>query len=84
MSTQKKLIKILKNHQPDIDETNLSMDTPISELGIDSLDFIEVVFEIETIFGIEIPDEKLSDLRNIEDFLQCIETKEKETCHEIT
>jgi len=46
------------------------------------LDFIEVVFEIETTFGVEIPDEKLGDLRNIGDFLQCIELKEKEKCHE--
>lgn len=34
-------------------------DVPISELGIDSLDFFEAVIHIEEEFGIKIPVEKL-------------------------
>lgn len=36
-------------------------DTPISELGIDSLDFFEIILHLEEEFGIKIPIEELDD-----------------------
>ena len=49
------LINILRNYQPEIDSIDLMMDTPIKVLDIDSLDFVELIFDIESHFGIEIP-----------------------------
>jgi len=72
MNTKQKLIQILKEHKSDIDESSLTIDTKISKLGIDSLDFIEVIFSIESTFGIEIRDEQIADLQTIGDFLNCL------------
>ena len=72
MNTKQKLIQILKEHKSDIDESSLTIDTKISNLGIDSLDFIEVIFSIESTFGIEIRDEQIADLQTIGDFLNCL------------
>lgn len=38
-----------------IDASSMSVDTPLVELGIDSLDIIEIVFAIEERFGIDLP-----------------------------
>ncbi|MBG91330.1 MAG: hypothetical protein CL521_05890 [Actinobacteria bacterium] len=71
MNTQDQLVTILKNYQPNIDESIITQDTPLSELEIDSLSFIEIVYEFETEFNIVIPDDKLRTLRTIGDFLAC-------------
>jgi acyl carrier protein len=40
-----------------VDRTLLAPETPISELGISSLDLIETIFKLESRFGIEIPND---------------------------
>lgn len=37
-------------------EKEVTLDTPIEETGIDSLSMIEIIFELEEAFDIEIPD----------------------------
>ncbi|GAB4239073.1 MAG: acyl carrier protein [Methyloligellaceae bacterium] len=49
-----KIIEILKKNmkeQPD----SIDLDTPLSDLDIESLDLAVIVFDIEDTFGIEIP-----------------------------
>jgi acyl carrier protein len=76
MNNKEKMIEILKEHQPEIDEKTLTLDTKVSDLGIDSLNFIQVIFSVESAFGIEILDEELTELHTIGDFLNCLENKE--------
>lgn len=40
-----------------VDSKLLTPDTPVSELGISSLDLIETIFKLESRFGIEIPND---------------------------
>ncbi|MBS7542208.1 acyl carrier protein [Ancylobacter oerskovii] len=40
-----------------VDSSLLTPDTPVSELGISSLDLIETIFKLEGRFGIEIPND---------------------------
>ncbi len=49
-----KIIEILKKNMKEPPET-ISLDTPLSELDIESLDLAVIVFDIEDTFGIEIP-----------------------------
>lgn len=49
-----KIVDILKKNMKNPPET-ISMDTPLSELEIESLDLAVIVFDIEDTFGIEIP-----------------------------
>jgi len=70
------LITLLKEHQPLTDDQFLADETLISDLGIDSLDFVELIFKVETSFGIEIEDHELAQLKTIKDFVQCLERKD--------
>ncbi len=49
-----KIVDILKKNMKDPPET-IPMETPLSELEIESLDLAVIVFDIEDTFGIEIP-----------------------------
>ena len=49
-----KIVDILKKNMKEPPET-VSLDTPLSELDIESLDLAVIVFDIEDTFGIEIP-----------------------------
>lgn len=40
-----------------VDASLLTPETPVSELGISSLDLIETIFKLESRFGIEIPND---------------------------
>ena len=49
-----KIVEILKKNMREPPES-ITMDTPLSELDIESLDLAVIVFDIEDTFGIEIP-----------------------------
>ena len=49
-----KIIEILKKNMKEPSD-NISLETPLSELDIESLDLAVIVFDIEDTFGIEIP-----------------------------
>lgn len=49
-----KIVDILKKNMKNPPE-NIALDTPLSELEIESLDLAVIVFDIEDTFGIEIP-----------------------------
>lgn len=45
----------------------------VEDLGIDSLDRIELVFELESAFGIEIPDQAVAQVQTVEDIVSRID-----------
>lgn len=52
---------------------DISLDSPLEELGITSLDSISLVFDIEDKYGIEIPNEALKQLRTVQDIVDGVE-----------
>jgi len=48
----------------------ISLASTFDELNIDSLDKINISFEVEEAFNIEIPDEALSTLRTVGDMIE--------------
>tara|TARA_B100000035_G_scaffold314863_1_gene332723 strand:+ start:3810 stop:4049 length:240 start_codon:yes stop_codon:yes gene_type:complete len=50
------------------DETNLKKD-----LGADSIDTVEIVFEVEEFYKIAIPDEYAESIHTIGDAVKCVE-----------
>ncbi|MFV8468458.1 MULTISPECIES: acyl carrier protein [Mycoplasma] len=48
---------------------NISEDDNIKEIGIDSLDLAELLFEAEAKFGIEISDEQLRNVETVKDII---------------
>ncbi|MEC9367198.1 MAG: phosphopantetheine-binding protein [Pseudomonadota bacterium] len=49
-----KIVDILKKNMKD-PAKSIGLETPLSDLGIESLDLAVIVFDIEDTFGIEIP-----------------------------
>jgi acyl carrier protein len=63
------LIARSKNLPP----SSVSMDSTFDELQIDSLDKINLSFEVEEMFSIEIPDESLNSLKTVGDVVRGVE-----------
>ena len=57
-----------------LDPATLTPSTSFDELGIDSLDKINLSFEVEELFKIEIPDASLNSLRTIGDVVNGVQT----------
>ena len=49
--------------------------TEIKLLGLDSLDLVELITEIEDELNVKIPDEELVNIKTIDDLLKIIESK---------
>jgi len=65
--------KIRKHASPDAGE--VTPETPLTELGIHSLELTEIIFDIEDEFGIEIEMntvEAWSDLANVQDMVEAV------------
>ena len=58
------------------DADDVKMEAALSEdLGIDSLDAVELNMALEDEFHIEIPDEELSNMKTVSDIVRYIEEK---------
>jgi acyl carrier protein len=74
------LIAKSKNLPP----SDLKLDTTFEELQIDSLDKINLSFEVEEMFAIEIPDDSLNSLKTVGDVVRGVETLRATTPKEAT
>ena len=69
-------VKAILAEQFDVEEDKITEETDLQEdLGADSLDLVEIIMEIETRFGIEIPDEDIFSLKTMNDVISYIEAK---------
>ena len=51
----------------------VTVDSAFEELGIDSMDAVEILFELENEFDISIPDEEVKTVRNVRQMAQGVE-----------
>ena len=57
-----------------MDPEKISVDSTFKQLGVDSLDVVNIVFELENTFSIKIPDEfSLTSLEDVGGVTQAIE-----------
>ena len=69
-------IKALLADKLSISAEEIKDDTLLfDELGLDSFDTIELVFELEEKTGIEIPDSDLKELKSVKDIAEYIKTR---------
>ena len=60
----------------EIEEGNLNRDALLTtDLGIDSLDFVDIVVIVERTFGFKIKPEDMKDVKTLNDFYNYIETQ---------
>lgn len=68
--TFEKTAKILAEYK-DIDVSEITMDSTFEDLGLDSLDTVEIVMSLEDEFGISI--ELDSNLKNVRELVELID-----------
>ena len=71
MINQDKVFNIIKKRT----DKKFNNSTEIKLLGLDSLDLVELVMEIEDELNIKIPDEELTNIKTIDDLFKIIEVK---------
>ena len=66
-------IKNLIARSKSLDPDSLHLNTSFDDLEIDSLDKINLTFEIEELYQVEIPDDSLNSLRTVGDVVTGVE-----------
>jgi len=56
-----------------IPEDRVTIDSAFEELGIDSMDAVEILFALENEFDISIPDEEVKAVRNVRQMVEGVE-----------
>jgi acyl carrier protein len=56
-----------------IPEDRVTVDSSFEELGIDSMDAVEILFALENEFDISIPDEEVKTVRNVRQMAEGVE-----------
>ena len=73
--TFEKVQKILAE-QLELDADEITMDSSLVEdLGIDSLDFVDIVMSLEDEFDTELPEEDMAGIKTVGDIVKYIEDK---------
>ena len=71
-------LEIVKNIvSSKVEGVELNEDTILSELGLDSLDVVEITLEVEDKFHIEFTSSEISDLLSLKDVCELIRRKSK-------
>ena len=81
MSVEERVIEIVAN-QLGVDKEKVTRDSAfVNDLGADSLDFVELVMELEEEFNIDIPEDALDSIETVGqviDFIQEAIAEDKE------
>src|SRR5579864_2377213 len=56
------------------DPAQVTIDSSFEELGIDSMDGVNIVFALENEFDINVPDEKVKSIRSVRDMVEGVRT----------
>ena len=57
-----------------IPQESISMDSTFEQLNLDSLDAINLVYEIESEFNIEVPDEMARSIKSVRQLVESLKT----------
>jgi acyl carrier protein len=75
MTLEEKVIKLVME-QLDVTREECVLDASfIDDLGADSLDLVELIMEMEEVFGVEISDEELEHIRSIKNVIDFLKKK---------
>lgn len=66
-ATNKKLFEILNTIELEIEESESNCRISFSDLGVDSLDLIKFITDVENYYNVEITDDILENINSIDD-----------------
>ncbi|WP_275098286.1 acyl carrier protein [Sedimenticola hydrogenitrophicus] len=68
------IVKTAIANQKMIDVESISLATSLQDLGVTSLDAITIVYEVEEICDIEVPNDELENLRTVQDIVTGVQS----------
>lgn len=74
MKTVNDLVALIKDNQVLKLPANVQETTPLTDQGLDSLDMIMLLHEVEINFDVRIPQEHTSQLRSLQDIVNFLNT----------
>lgn len=77
MKTSEKIVSIA-SEQLEVDFSNMSLNTDLTSLDVDSLDLVELIMAIEQEFEIEISDEEIEEIISLDKAIKLVESKIEE------
>ena len=69
---EQQVVSLVRNVKKDIAVDGFGRTTPLAELGIDSLDALNILFAIEEHFGVAISDERAREIRTFGDVIDTV------------
>ena len=72
MSETSQRVKEVFSYLLGIEESEITNTSTNNDLGMDSLDRVEAVMELEKVYNIVIPDERMDDLKTFEDYVNLV------------
>lgn len=75
MTLEERVIKLVMEQLDVTKEECVPEASFIDDLGADSLDLVELIMEMEEVFGIEIADEELEKIRTVKDVIEFLKSK---------
>ncbi len=75
MTLEEKVIKLVMEQLDVTREECVPEASFIDDLGADSLDLVELIMEMEEVFGMEIADEELEKIKTIQDVINFLKGK---------
>lgn len=72
MSETSQRVKEVFSYLMGIEESEITNTSTNNDLGMDSLDRVEAVMELERVYNIVIPDERMDDLKTFEDYVKIV------------
>ena len=69
--------EVLKTFAKLAKKDNITVDSNIKELGLDSLDLVDNLMDIEAEYGIEFENEEMTSFVTINDVINCVSKKIK-------
>lgn len=69
-----KIADVVRSHLALDESVQITPETSLKGMKIDSLDVVEIIMKIEDAFDIEIPDEKLKEFRNLGDIAEYVKS----------
>ena len=70
---EKKVLEIIAQ-QKRVPVENVTINSSFDELGLDSLDAVNILFELEGAFDINIPDDKARQIKSVREMVEGVRT----------
>lgn len=67
--------KILNNIKEKLNNESITLETKVTEVGIDSLDLMTNIFELEEEYSVELDQDQLLEIESFGDLVNAIESK---------